>query len=109
MPLEDQIDPLVWWKVQQCEYPTLSRIAKDYLSIQAISMELLYISENKQPKNPRFWQRKEGGCLYLSINLLCFICNIFKTSGLKKEGVAYIRGLLIFRDIRYIESKISSS
>jgi hypothetical protein len=38
MPLEDQIDPLVWWKVQEYQYPTLSRIARDYLSIQATSV-----------------------------------------------------------------------
>jgi len=38
MPLEDQIDPLTWWKLQQSEYPSLSRVARDYLSIQATSV-----------------------------------------------------------------------
>ena len=31
-------DPLLWWKEHQNEYPTLSLIAKDYLSIQATSV-----------------------------------------------------------------------
>ena len=31
-------DPLLWWKEHQSEYPTLSLIAKDYLSIQATSV-----------------------------------------------------------------------
>ena len=39
MPLEDQIDLLLWWRAQ-CEYPTLSQIARDYLSIQATSVAL---------------------------------------------------------------------
>jgi hypothetical protein len=38
MPLEDRIDPLTWWKLQQSEYPSLSRVARDYLSIQATSV-----------------------------------------------------------------------
>ena len=38
MPSEDQVDPLLWWRAQQCEYPTLSQIARDYLSIQATSV-----------------------------------------------------------------------
>ena len=31
-------DPLLWWKEHQNEYPILSLIAKDYLSIQATSV-----------------------------------------------------------------------
>jgi len=38
LPLEDHIDPLLWWNVQQREYPILSQIARDYLCIQATSV-----------------------------------------------------------------------
>ena len=38
LPLEDQVDPLLWWQVKQREYPKLSLIARDYLSIQATSV-----------------------------------------------------------------------
>ena len=31
-------DPLLWWKEHQNEYPILSLIAKDYLSIQVTSV-----------------------------------------------------------------------
>uniref|UniRef100_U9TFX5 HAT C-terminal dimerisation domain-containing protein n=1 Tax=Rhizophagus irregularis (strain DAOM 181602 / DAOM 197198 / MUCL 43194) TaxID=747089 RepID=U9TFX5_RHIID len=36
--LEDQVDPLLWWQVRQEEFPILSRIARDYLCIQATSV-----------------------------------------------------------------------
>ena len=38
MSLEDTIDPVLWWYVQEREYPILSRIARDYLCIQATSV-----------------------------------------------------------------------
>ena len=38
MPLEDQIDPLIWWQAQQQGFPILSQIARDYLCIQATSV-----------------------------------------------------------------------
>ncbi|EXX61653.1 hypothetical protein RirG_169170 [Rhizophagus irregularis DAOM 197198w] len=38
IPLEDQVDPLLWWQVRQEEFPILSRIAQDYLCIQATSV-----------------------------------------------------------------------
>ncbi|CAG8527646.1 25842_t:CDS:1, partial [Racocetra persica] len=37
LPLEDNSNLLVWWQVQK-DYPALSLIARDYLSIQATSM-----------------------------------------------------------------------
>jgi len=38
IPLEDQVDPLLWWQVRQEEFPILSQIARDYLCIQATSV-----------------------------------------------------------------------
>ena len=35
--IDDSVDPLLWWKAQQGEYPILSRVARDYLCIQATS------------------------------------------------------------------------
>jgi hypothetical protein len=35
----ENIDPLEWWKVNQIEYPVLSKLACDYLPIQATSVE----------------------------------------------------------------------
>ena len=37
-PCDSGIDPLVWWKLHERDYPILSCIAKDYLSIQATSV-----------------------------------------------------------------------
>lgn len=37
-PNDMNADPLLWWKEHQNEYPTLSLIAKDYLSMQATSV-----------------------------------------------------------------------
>ena len=37
-PLEDKIDPLLWWHAQKNEYPILSLIARDFLSVQATSV-----------------------------------------------------------------------
>ena len=36
--LEDNVEPLLWWKAQTKEYPILSQIARDFLSIQATSV-----------------------------------------------------------------------
>jgi len=36
--LEDNIEPLLWWKAQTKEYPILSQIARDFLSIHATSI-----------------------------------------------------------------------
>lgn len=33
-----KLDPLQWWKVNAVEYPTLSRMARDYFSVQASSV-----------------------------------------------------------------------
>jgi hypothetical protein len=38
VPLEDHVDPLLWWQVRQEEFPILSRVARDYLCIQATSV-----------------------------------------------------------------------
>jgi len=38
IPLEDHVDPLLWWQVRQEEFPILSQIARDYLCIQATSV-----------------------------------------------------------------------
>ena len=38
MPLENRIDPLLWWQAQQDEFPILMQIARDYLCIQATSV-----------------------------------------------------------------------
>jgi len=37
-PLEDEIEPLDWWYAQRKEYPILSLIARDYLTVQATSV-----------------------------------------------------------------------
>ena len=34
----DNIAPLEWWKAHETEYPLLSKIARDYLSIMATSV-----------------------------------------------------------------------
>jgi len=38
IPLEDHVDPLLWWQVRREEFPILSQIARDYLCIQATSV-----------------------------------------------------------------------
>ena len=38
IPLLSHVDPLCWWQTQQSEFPILSIIARDYLSIQATSV-----------------------------------------------------------------------
>lgn len=38
LPLENRIDPLLWWQVKQEEFPILCKIARDYLCIQATSV-----------------------------------------------------------------------
>ena len=39
-----KIDTLTWWKVHQEKFSILAKIAKDYLSIQATSKQLLSLS-----------------------------------------------------------------
>ena len=36
--VNQQINPLNWWKTHQTEFPILAKIAKDYLAIQATSV-----------------------------------------------------------------------
>ena len=38
IPLEDHVDPLLWWQVRREEFPILSQIARNYLCIQATSV-----------------------------------------------------------------------
>ena len=37
-PVDSGANPLIWWKVHEKDYPILSQMAKDYLSIQATSV-----------------------------------------------------------------------
>ena len=37
-PVDNNADPLVWWKIHEKDYPVLSQMAKDYLTIQATSV-----------------------------------------------------------------------
>jgi hypothetical protein len=37
-PVDNNVDPLVWWKIHEKDYPVLSQMAKDYLTIQATSV-----------------------------------------------------------------------
>jgi hypothetical protein len=37
-PCDSITDPLIWWKLHENNYPVLSLLAKDYLSIQATSV-----------------------------------------------------------------------
>ncbi|KAF0532306.1 zinc finger bed domain-containing protein ricesleeper 2-like [Gigaspora margarita] len=37
-PVEEDTDPLDWWKVNKRTYPILSKLASDYLSVQATSI-----------------------------------------------------------------------
>ena len=36
--VDNNTDPLIWWKIHEKDYPILSQIAKDYLTIQATSV-----------------------------------------------------------------------
>ena len=38
MPADEDSDPLLWWKAHEKEYPVVSKMAQDYLSIQATSV-----------------------------------------------------------------------
>ncbi len=31
--VSDEIDPLAWWRAYEKEYPTVSKMARDYLTI----------------------------------------------------------------------------
>jgi hypothetical protein len=37
-PLNEEADPLPWWKTHQNEFPILNKMARDYLTIQATSV-----------------------------------------------------------------------
>ena len=37
-PVDNNADPLIWWKTHEKDYPVLSQMAKDYLTIQATSV-----------------------------------------------------------------------
>ena len=37
-PFNEEADPLPWWRANQNEFPILSRMARDYLTIQATSV-----------------------------------------------------------------------
>jgi hypothetical protein len=38
LPIEEEIDSLLWWQAHYSEFPVLSDIARDYLSIQVTSI-----------------------------------------------------------------------
>ena len=37
-PVDNTVDPLIWWQTHEKNYPVLSQMAKDYLTIQATSV-----------------------------------------------------------------------
>lgn len=38
LPIDDEAEPLLWWQAHTCEFPILSSMARDYLTIQATSV-----------------------------------------------------------------------
>ena len=38
LQVDEEMDPLLWWKVHAKEYPIVSKMARDYLTIQATSV-----------------------------------------------------------------------
>lgn len=38
LPVDEDIDPLLWWQAHSSEFPILSDMARDYLTIQATSV-----------------------------------------------------------------------
>lgn len=38
LPIDDETEPLLWWQAHVKEYPVLSNMARDYLTIQATSV-----------------------------------------------------------------------
>ena len=38
LPIDEETEPLLWWQAYTKEYPILSKMAQDYLSIQATSV-----------------------------------------------------------------------
>jgi len=38
LPIDDEAEPLLWWQAHTCEFPVLSSMARDYLTIQATSV-----------------------------------------------------------------------
>ncbi|CAG8816177.1 26866_t:CDS:2, partial [Dentiscutata erythropus] len=47
LPLEENTDPLSWLKTYQTRYPILSRLAKNYLTIQATSIPCLGLGQTE--------------------------------------------------------------
>ena len=37
-PIEEQIQPLQWWKLNEMQYPKMARMAQDYMAIPATSI-----------------------------------------------------------------------
>jgi len=37
-PMDEEAEPLLWWKTHSNEFPVLSKMARDYLTIQATSV-----------------------------------------------------------------------
>ncbi len=38
LQIDEEVNPLLWWRARIIEYPILSSMARDYLSIQATSV-----------------------------------------------------------------------
>jgi len=38
LPIDDEAEPLLWWQAHESEFPILSSMARDYLTIQATSV-----------------------------------------------------------------------
>ncbi|CAG8826510.1 13242_t:CDS:2, partial [Cetraspora pellucida] len=86
------VDPLCWWQTQQSEFPILSIIAHDYLSIQATSIaskqafsiaEMVILDErNKLEKETS----KAILCLKTWICKEFFYIDLYRTSILSSFG-----------------------
>ena len=38
LPVDEEIEPLLWWQAHASEFPILCEMARDYLTIQATSV-----------------------------------------------------------------------